>query len=445
MIEFNTSRIILDNKIDFEKGTVIYWMSREQRIDDNWSLIYAQDIAQRTNSKLVIVFALIDEFLDSLDRNFKFMIDGLIKVKENANKLNIPFSLLRGNPEEEILKFVNNFDNYLIVTDFDPIRLKRLWQTTVMENTNQNLTIIDSHNIVPCTIASDKQEYAAYTIRPKITSKLDEYLTDFIEMDYHQLNDMGFFYKYNIADFPKTDSENEISWLVSGEDFATRILKEFIDTKLDDYKELKNKPKNDVLSNLSPYLHFGQISSQRIALSVSKSMKNDESKDSFIEELIVRKELADNFCYFNLNYDNFEGFPEWAKVTLSKHQKDKRQYIYSLDKLESGKTHDKLWNYSQNQMVREGKMHGYLRMYWAKKILEWSENAEIALQNAILLNNKYELDGRDPNGYAGIAWSIGGVHDRPWGERPIFGMIRFMSYNSQIKKVDFNENLGLFK
>lgn len=192
------------------------------------------------------------------------------------------------------------------------------------------------------------------------------------------------------------------------------------------------------MSNLSSYLHFGQISAQRVALEVQPFIEYAESQKSFLEELIVRRELSDNFCFYNKYYDSFEGFPNWAKKTLNEHRNDKREFIYSLQQFEDAKTHDDLWNAAQIEMTTTGKMHGFMRMYWAKKILEWSASPEDALETAIYLNDKYELDGRDPNGYVGCAWSIGGVHDRAWAERPVFGKIRFMNYNGCKRKFDIN-------
>jgi deoxyribodipyrimidine photo-lyase len=185
---------------------------------------------------------------------------------------------------------------------------------------------------------------------------------------------------------------------------------------------------------LSPYLHFGQLSAQRVALEVMNAAVGEASREAFLEELIVRRELSDNFCFYNKDYDAPQGFPAWAQKTLSLHGKDKREHVYTLRQLEEGRTHDDLWNAAQLAMVKRGTMHGYLRMYWAKKILEWTRSPGVAMKIAIHLNDKYELDGRDPNGYAGIAWSIGGVHDRPWGERRIFGMVRYMNYNGCKKK-----------
>jgi deoxyribodipyrimidine photo-lyase len=184
-------------------------------------------------------------------------------------------------------------------------------------------------------------------------------------------------------------------------------------------------------------LHYGQVSAQRLAFQVQTLLGvNSESQEAYLEELIVRRELADNYCFYNSNYDNFNGFPDWAKKTLNEHRFDKREFLYSCDEFELAKTHDPLWNAAQNQMVRDGKMHGFLRMYWAKKILEWTPSPEEAQAIAIYLNDKYELDGIDPNGYTGINWSIGGVHDRAWTERPVFGKIRFMNYAGCKRKFD---------
>jgi deoxyribodipyrimidine photo-lyase len=222
----------------------------------------------------------------------------------------------------------------------------------------------------------------------------------------------------------------------SGEEAANEMLEIFLSQKLDSYAALKNDPTKDGISNLSPYLHFGQISAQKVALEVEKKNANLESKDAFLDEILVRKELADNFCYYNPLYDSFDGFPEWAKKTLNLHRADPRKFVYTLGEFENGETHDPLWNASQLELLSKGKMHGYMRMYWAKKILEWSESPEKALETAIYLNDKYEFDGRDPNGYVGIAWSIGGVHDRAWKEREIFGKLRYMSYEGCKRKFD---------
>jgi deoxyribodipyrimidine photo-lyase len=224
-----------------------------------------------------------------------------------------------------------------------------------------------------------------------------------------------------------------MSWAQPGERAAKKHLNEFIDQGLVLYDSDRNNPVKNGQSGLSFYLHFGQISAQRVALMALSGMTDSSP---FLEELVVRRELADNFCYYNPHYDSVQGFPNWARETLRQHENDPREYLYSIKELEEAKTHDELWNAAQTEMVCRGKMHGYMRMYWAKKILEWTSSPAEAMKIAIYLNDRYELDGRDPNGYTGIAWSIGGVHDRAWKERPIFGKVRYMSYNGA--KTKFN-------
>ncbi len=184
------------------------------------------------------------------------------------------------------------------------------------------------------------------------------------------------------------------------------------------------------------------LAPQRVALAVQYAHAPREAKDTYLEELIIRRELSDNYCLYNPHYDTVEGFPAWAKTTLNAHRNDPREFVYSYEEFDHGETHDALWNAAQLQMVRTGKMHSYMRMYWAKKILEWSKTPEDALATAIALNDRYELDGRDPNGYVGVAWSIGGVHDRPWFNRPIFGAVRYMNANGCAKKFDVNRYIA---
>jgi deoxyribodipyrimidine photo-lyase len=240
------------------------------------------------------------------------------------------------------------------------------------------------------------------------------------------------------------NSVKEVSWLRPGEKAAKKVLRDFVQKKLSAYNRDRNDPTKNGQSNLSPYLHFGNMSAQRVALEIQKYGKSKKDEEAFLEELIVRRELSDNFCFYNNSYDRFEGFPAWARESLNKHRKDSREYVYTLEQLENALTHDDLWNAAQREMVTRGKMHGYMRMYWAKKILEWTKSPESAMEIAINLNDRYELDGRDPNGYVGIAWSIGGVNDRAWGERPVFGKIRYMSYNGCKGKFDVKKYIEHF-
>ncbi len=427
----NHNRIRTLNEKEYVSGSVIYWMSRDQRLNDNWALIHAQELAKQHNVPFAVAFCLVPEFLWATIRQYGFMLKGLKEVEKNLKKKNIPFILLTGNPETEIPKFIRKHKTGILVTDFSPLKINQRWKESVAKIINIPFYEVDAHNIVPCWIASPKQEFGAYTIRPKINRLLNEYLDDFPSVKKQKLVWNKPFYKNNwdqavkslIIDF----NVQGVDWIKPGENAAYKTMETFFEKKLENYYNDRNDPNKDAQSNLSPYLHFGQISAQRIALDIQKYEKFLKSTEAFLEELIVRRELSDNFCYYNSNYDSFDGIPNWAKDSLNKHRLDRREYIYTINQFEDAATHDSLWNAAQMEMVRKGKMHGYMRMYWAKKILEWTKSPEEAFHIAIYLNDKYELDGRDPNGYTGIAWSLGGVHDRAWGERKVFGKIRYMN------------------
>jgi len=358
-----------------ESGSVLYWMSRDQRVDDNWALLYAQKLAKHRKAQLYVVFCLVPKFLDATIRQYGFMLAGLQEVEAGLHSKNVPFILKLGQAKDEVPKLCKQLKVTTLVCDMSPLRVPQQWSKDVAAQcAKQQIAChqVDAHNVVPVWLASDKLEYAARTIRPKITKLLPEFLTEIPKMPVHP--------------HPPARSAwpSKVDW--------------------------KAAEKSLIVDRSVPLVE-SIVPGARAA-----------------QELVVRRELADNFCFYNDRYDQLEGCSEWAQVSLQKHAKDKREYVYSLDELQQGKTHDDLWNAAQLQMVREGKMHGFLRMYWAKKILEWSPTPKEALRRAIYLNDRYELDGRDPNGYVGCMWSIGGIHDMGWTERPIFGKIRFMNY-----------------
>jgi len=436
--KINPARVQSIKEGENKKGVVIYWMQRDQRANDNWALLYAQELAVKMNLPLYVVFCLVPAFNNAAYRHYSFMLKGLQKVEAELLKYNIPFVLLCGDPEKEIAGFIKETEAGIIVTDFNPMKIVMMWKEKVKEKIAIPFYEVDAHNIVPCRIVSNKPEFAAYTLRPKINRLLEEYLVEFPrlhkmkKMPEQIINNWENIFKANSYD----RSVGEIAWLKPGEKEAVKVLQDFINHKFAGYPVKRNDPSLKGTSDLSPYFHFGQMAPQRAALAVQRLTDYPEAQKSFLEELIVRRELADNFCFYNPQYDSFGGFHSWAKETLNTHRKDKREFIYSQKEFERALTHDNLWNAAQTEMVKTGKMHGYLRMYWAKKILEWSRSPEDAMKTAIYLNDKYELDGRDPNGYAGIAWSIGGVHDRAWGERRVFGKVRYMNYNGCKRKFD---------
>ena len=439
MSSLNPHRIRVLKQAKYNRNTkVLYWMQRDKRVQDNWALIFAQKLAIEYQVPLLVCYSYIGQFPKANLRQYEFLFRGLEQTAQSLNKLNIDFHLIKGDPKNSVLEFIDNNNVGTLITDFSPLNVYQNRIKKVAKLISIPFFQVDAHNIIPVWLSSDKQEWGAYTFRPKLLKLLPEYLIEFPKVIKHPFktsNPTPNIILNNILSELEIDRKvKSVESIFPGEKMALKLLGQFMNNSIDDYTRYSNNPNYDALTNLSPYLHYGHISPQRVALELS-SMDRIENK-SVMEQLIVRRELAENFCYYNNNYDSFDGFPNWAKDTLKAHYKDKREFLYSFENFESADIHDELWNAAQIQMMKTGKMHSYMRMYWAKKILEWSSNPEIALQTAIDLNDKYELDGRDPNGYTGIAWSIGGVHDRAWFERPIYGKIRYMNYNGCSSKFD---------
>lgn len=395
--KINQNRVNKLNNKEINDGYILYVMSRELRLEDNWALLYAHNLASINSRNFKIIIHLDKSFYSKQQE--PFLLKELDYLKKNLINNNIEFEIVNEIPK----KIVRNAG--AIIVDFNPINL----QLNFAKEQECAAFEVDSHNIIPARYISQKQEFSAATLRRKIYANFASFLTEFP----------------NPFDIKTTEAQLK--------------LDDFIQNKLNSYSELKNNPNLYATSNMSPYLHFGFISSQRIALEVIKSSATRENKETFLEELIVRKELSDNFCLYSKNFKTFDGILDWAKVTLNAHKYDIRTYIYNLNEFEYGKTHDALWNKIQTNLVNTGRIHGYLRMYWAKKILEWSKTPEKALEIAIYLNDKYALDGNDPNGYVGILWSIGGLHDRPFSNRMVTGKIRYMSLEGCKKKFDLKK------
>lgn len=418
----------INENVSYFGGPVIYWMSRDQRVHDNWALLKAKQLAESRQSAMCVVFCLIPDYPDAAPEHFSFMLEGLCDVDHILEDLKIPFFMLHGDPADEIVRFVRQVGAGAVVTDFSPLKFSRQMKKRLGDTLNIPLIEVDAHNIVPCRTASHKEEFAARTIRPKINAVLSQFLTEF-----PPLRKQKFEWKNHVAHI---DWDRIINSYGKSNEFypagiknAEEQLRKFLANGLGRYSEDRNNPVLDGQSGLSPYLHFGNISAQRVALEADEAFWSDEDKAAFLEELIIRRELAENYCFYNSRYDSPEGAHDWAKKTIEEHKDDTREYIYGYEEFELGKTHDELWNAAQKEMVKTGKMHGYMRMYWAKKILEWTPDVDTAFRTAISLNDRYSLDGRDPNGYAGVAWSVCGVHDRAWQKRPVFGKIRYMNYN----------------
>jgi deoxyribodipyrimidine photo-lyase len=414
-------------------------MSRDQRVSDNWALLYAQELALEMRQPLLVVFCLVQDYAGASNKHYRFMLESLTKVRQNLELFRIQFLILKGSPVTTLPAFIEQNVVGVVVSDFNPLRINRQWKDSILQKVNVSVIEVDAHNIVPCRVASPKQEFGAYTLRPKIRRLLSDYLEEFPKLVIHPFYGDG---QYVLMEndknlYPDIDLETiTYSWITSGEDAAHKAAEKFVSDRLIYFERDRNDPVKNGQSGLSPYLHFGQLSSQRLALMIRSQENAAGSADSFLEELIVRRELSDNYCLYSTYYDSFEGFPVWAKKTLNEHRTDRRLFLYTISQFENAETHDELWNVAQKEMIIKGKMHGYMRMYWAKKILEWTASPEEAIAVSIYLNDKYSLDGRDPNGYTGIAWAIGGLHDRAWVERPVLGKIRYMNDTGCRRKFD---------
>ncbi len=446
-------------------GPVVYWMSRDQRAHDNWALAHAIAEARRLGVAVCVVFCLRPKFLHGTERVVDFMLAGLLEVEAVLRLHHIGFHFLVGSPEEEIPQFVHKVDASALVLEQNPLRVFRSWEEAILEKVSVPVHEVDAHNIVPVWCASQKQEFGAYTLRPKLHRVLPKFLEESVPPLRAQHKDMlvataPVDWKKVRARLTLDTSVPAVDWARAGEKAARQHLKTFIAQRLETYASDRNDPTKDAQSGLSPYLHFGHISAATVVrevleatgMSLEAALRKypDElglraSVAAFVEELVVRRELSDNFCFYNAHYDTPAGFPEWAKKNMQEHAGDAREHVYTRAQFEQGATHDELWNAAQLQLVQTGKMHGYMRMYWAKKILEWTKTVSAAMRVAIYLNDRYSLDGRDPNGYVGIAWSIGGVHDRAWFTKPIFGKIRYMSYGGAKTKFDVQKYIDTYK
>lgn len=414
-------------------------MQRTQRALDNPALEVAVQAANLLRKPCVVFFAPVPFYPHANLRHYHFLNQGIPAIANGLKKRGIGF-VLRRYPDHYLLKFCDQVRPALVIGDENPMVEPEHWREVVTKLLRAPFWTVDADVIVPSKLLI-KEQYGAYTARPVMKRLLPEFLRPVgntrAKVEWKMPRDLQSLQPdADITEGWKIDRlVLPVDSISGGTDQALKQLKGFIKHGLANYPVDRNKPECDGTSRLSAYLHFGHIGPHTVALAVQKSKAPKQAKEAFLEQLIVRRELAINFVRFNPDYDNFESGAPWAHKSLAEHAGDPRK-IYSERQLEEAQTHDPLWNAAQRQMVMTGFMHNYVRMYWAKKILEWSKTPARAYQIAVYLNDKYELDGRDPNGYAGIAWAIVGKHDRPWFERPIFGKVRFMSFNSTSKKFD---------
>jgi deoxyribodipyrimidine photo-lyase len=425
---------------DPDGNCVVYWMQRAQRALDNPALDVAVNVGNELGKPVVVFFAPVPFYPHANLRHFSFLADGIPDIAEALARRSIGF-VLRAYPAHSLFKFGEEVRPSMVIGDENPLREPEEWRSRVARQTRVPFWTVEADVIVPSGLLG-REHYAARTIRPRLHDLLPEFLLQPSNPEAR----LPWASPPSLLSLPWEEdftrewtldrSVQRVANWRGGSKQALQILNAFVRERLDAYPDQRNRPELDGTSRLSPYLHFGHIGPHTVALAIQDANAPALAKQAFLEQLIVHRELAVNFVRFNSLYDSMECLEPWADRSFAQHTGDRRPIIYSDEQLQNAETHDPLWNAAQKQMILTGWMHNYLRMYWAKKILEWSPSVAVAFQRAIRLNDRYELDGRDPNGYAGIAWAILGKHDRAWSDRPVFGKVRFMSLASTARKFD---------
>jgi deoxyribodipyrimidine photo-lyase len=419
---------------------VLYWMQQSQRSEFNHALEYAARRANDLRQPLLIGFGLMDGYPEANLRHYSFMLEGLCETRQALRKRGIGMIVRHGRPDEVALRLARG--SSLVVCDRGYLRHQKHWRDHVAEAFDGEVVQVEADAVVPAEVASDKAESAARTLRPKIRRHLDDYLVPLkqtaVGRESLGLDDGGL----DLDDPARVLSRLDLDRTVppvplfrGGTSEARARLRRFLRDHLDGYAEHRGRPETEDVSHMSKYLHFGQISPVELALEVRESCAPEDDRAAYLEELIVRRELAQNFVNFTDDYDRYAALPAWARAGLEEHRRDARPHHYTRSQLDAAETHDPYWNVAMREMKHTGYMHNHMRMYWGKKILEWSRTPESAYRTALALNNRYFLDGRDPASYANVGW-IFGLHDRPWPRRPVFGQVRSMTAGGLERKAD---------
>jgi len=421
---------------------VLYWMQQSQRATGNAALEHAVRRANVLDKPVVVCFGIDTGYPDANLRHFTFMLQGLCGVRERLAGRDMKFVVAIEAPVDLAARLAA--DSALVICDRGYLRHQQAWRAALADRVSCKAVQVEADVVVPVDTASDKREWAARTLRKKILQHRGSFIGEMRDvtpkrssLPLHLQSPVDVSDWRKLADSLDVDrSVGPVRRFHGGTSEARRRLTGFLRNHLAGYADARNDPASPRASELSPYLHFGQISPVELAFKVQRSTSaNDDDKEAFLEELIVRRELAANFVRFEPDYDRYDSLPDWARKTLSEHARDKRRHCYPRDRLEAFDTHDDYWNAAMKEMVHTGYMHNYMRMYWGKKILEWSDTPESGYRTLLGLNNRYFLDGRDVNSYANVGW-VFGLHDRAWAEREVFGKVRYMSAGGLESKFD---------
>jgi deoxyribodipyrimidine photo-lyase len=434
-----------DRPPDSRGGYVLYWMQASQRAEWNHALEYAAGWANELAKPLVVAFGLTDDYPDANERHYAFMLEGLRDVRAAVARRRIKFVVRRGSPPEVATELARKAA--LLVCDRGYLRHQKRWRDDVADAVPVRVVQVETDVVVPVEAVSDHPEFAARTLRPKLHKLWPEYLKPVRRVPLRASSlTLRLPSDVDVTGVDATLAALKIDRTVprsahflGGSAAAHALLDRFLHDRLAGYAEHRSEPSVTGTSTLGGYLHFGQISPLEVALKARACAAAPAcSRDGFLEELLVRRELAVNFVHYCPNYDAYDALPAWARRTLEGHAADARPRAYSRAELEAANTHDPYWNAAQREMVLTGHMHNSMRMYWGKKVLEWKRRPREAYDDLMYLNNKYFLCGRGPNAYANVAW-VFGLHDRPWGPaRPVFGTVRYMNSAGLDRKFDMD-------
>jgi len=415
---------------------VLYWMQASGRAEHNDALEFAVQAANDHEVPLHVVFGLTADYPQASARHYRFLLEGLAEVAGMLERRGIPFAVRQGPPVDVAVAAAAGAVEVVVDRGYLPQLVA--WRRQLVERTDVPVWQVEADVVVPVEVVSDKREYAARTIRPKINAYRDEFLTSLRTtalahtgppLDGVDMGDVGgVLERLGMAD-PGPGR------LQGGTSQARARLEEFLAEGLPGYGERRPDPANDTLSYQSAYLQYGQVSPVWLAMEVRDSgAGSQDDRDTWLEELVVRRELAHNYVRYEPDHDRYDALPAWARTTLDEHRGDERSYLYSYDDLLHGRTHDRAWNACQAQVREEGFLHNHLRMYWGKQVITWTESPEQAFGWLLRLNNEHFLDGRSPNAYANVAW-IFGLHDRAWQETAAAGKTRPMTRNGLESKI----------
>ncbi len=440
MIE--TQRVVLLGEQPEQSGDyVLYWMQNSQRATFNPALETAIEEANRRRLPVLVGFGLTEVYPEANARHYAFMLEGLAETEQTLRARGLGFVIRRGSPADVAIELAQRAA--LVVCDRGYLRPQKQWRDEVARKAGRRVLQVEGDVVVPVELVSTKPEVGARTLRPKLLRLRDEYLRPLpFNRPHVPATQLGIVSDVDLIDVPALLANLRIDHSVApvgqfrgGYSEARRRLDEFIAQRLGQYVAERAHPAAAQVSTLSPYLHFGQISPVEIALTVRDATTASENRLTYLEELIVRRELAMNFVNTTPDYDRYECVPQWARRTLADHRRDHRPQVYRYEQLAAADTHDPYWNAAMREMLVTGYMQNYMRMYWGKKVLEWSATPEEGYASLVRLNNTFFIDGRDANSYANVGW-IFGLHDRPWPERPIFGKVRSMTAAGLERKTD---------